>query len=153
MVVNPVVRFVIQGPDLGALRAFYARAFGWALYDVVPGYVGIEAYPHEHDEHGHDITAPVVFEASAGSLTWRYEGEQHRPRHFAPGPEGGLSQGAPMVMICVEVTDLTRALEQVRAAGGAVVRPPREITDFTSVAQVADPAGNVIELQQQLPVD
>jgi predicted enzyme related to lactoylglutathione lyase len=148
---NPVVRFVIQGPDLAVLRQFYGQAFGWELYDIVPTYVAIEAAPHEHDEHGNDITPPIVFQARGGALAWRYEGERGL-RYLSPGTDGGLSTGQPRVYVCIEVEDLTTAIANVERAGGTVVSPPRHIPQFTSVAQIADPAGNVVELQQQRPM-
>ncbi len=147
---NPVVRFVIQGPDLAVLRRFYSEAFGWELYHVVSTYLGIEFTPHEHDDHGNDITPPIALQARGGALTWRYEGEQHQPRYLAPGVEGGLAAGAASVFVCIEVEDLAAAIAAVERAGGTVVRPPRDIPHFTSVVQVADPAGNMLELQQQL---
>jgi predicted enzyme related to lactoylglutathione lyase len=150
---NPVVRFVIQGPDLAVLRRFYSEAFGWELCDVVPTYLGIEFTSHEHDEQGNDVMPPIALQAGGGALTWRYEGERHRPRYLAPGADGGLAAAAAAVFVCIEVADLADAIAKVERAGGTVVRPPRKIPHFTSVAQIADPAGDLLELQQQLGAD
>ena len=145
---NPIVRVVLQGPELAVLRKFYEQAFGWTTYDIVPDYVGVEPLPHEHDQQGNYITPPVLLQTRGGSLTWRFEGEAHRPRWLTPGLEAGLSSGAPAVRVCIDVPDIDAAIAAVERAGAAIVSPPRMIPASTTVALIADPAGNTIELQQ-----
>ncbi|MPZ24463.1 MAG: hypothetical protein GEU28_13230, partial [Dehalococcoidia bacterium] len=61
---NNVIRFVVNGPDLAALRQFYETVFGWTLYQVQPDFLVLETYPHSHDESGNDINPPVVLDVS-----------------------------------------------------------------------------------------
>lgn len=40
---HPVVHWEIGGRDLGGLREFYAKAFGWSTADAGPNYALVEA--------------------------------------------------------------------------------------------------------------
>ena len=62
---------------------------------------------------------------------------------------GGLGEapdGSTRVTIYVEVPDLQASLDQAVAMGGKVVMPPTDIPGVVSLAQFADPDGNVIGL-------
>lgn len=64
------------------------------------------------------------------------------------GVNGGIS-GSPsgnMVTIYVEVDDLQAALDKAERLGGKTITPPMDIPGAVSMAQFADPAGNVIGL-------
>jgi predicted enzyme related to lactoylglutathione lyase len=64
------------------------------------------------------------------------------------GVNGGIS-GSPagnMVTIYVEVDDLQAALDKAESLGGKTIMPPMDIPGAVSMAQFADPAGNVIGL-------
>ena len=39
---NGIAHFDIAGPDVAALKGFYAATFGWAVHDKGPGYSLIE---------------------------------------------------------------------------------------------------------------
>ncbi|MEV4702426.1 VOC family protein [Actinoplanes sp. NPDC049316] len=39
----PVVHWEIGGPDIAALREFYAKAFGWTITDAGPSYCLVDA--------------------------------------------------------------------------------------------------------------
>lgn len=42
---HPVVHWEIGGRDAGALREFYAKAFGWTMTDAGPNYTLIQPTP------------------------------------------------------------------------------------------------------------
>lgn len=63
------------------------------------------------------------------------------------GIGGGISGGeASGVTFYIEVADLGEALKKVQSLGGRVVMEITEIPDMVTMAQFADPAGNVIGL-------
>ena len=65
------------------------------------------------------------------------------------GLAGGIGQepdGARRVTVYVQVPDLQATLDQAVAMGGTVATPPMEIPGVVTMAQFADPDGNVIGL-------
>lgn len=65
------------------------------------------------------------------------------------GLAGGIGQepdGSTRVTVYVQVPDLQATLDQAVAMGGKVVMPPMEIPGVVTLAQLADPDGNVIGL-------
>jgi predicted enzyme related to lactoylglutathione lyase len=65
------------------------------------------------------------------------------------GVAGGIGEepdGATRVTVYVQVPDLQATLDRAVANGGKVVMPPMEIPGVVSIAQFADPDGNVIGL-------
>ena len=65
------------------------------------------------------------------------------------GLAGGIGQepgGSTRVTVYVQVPDLQAALDQAVAMGANIVMPPTEIPGVVSMAQFADPDGNVIGL-------
>lgn len=66
------------------------------------------------------------------------------------GIGGGIGPGAPgapnKVTFYIEVNDPDAYLRKIEAAGGKTVMPTMTITPTTTIAQFADPAGNVIGL-------
>jgi len=119
---------------------------------VTGDFAVVEMYPHEHDpESGAEIPQPVVVTQRGGAVVWRYEGEGHPPRSFAPGtPEGGIARGPAAVLPFVEVADLEATLARVVAAGGTVIQRPTAIPGYTTIARFHDVAGNEIGLQAPL---
>lgn len=66
------------------------------------------------------------------------------------GIGGGIGPGAPgaqnRVTFYISVNDPNAYLRKIEAAGGKTVMPTMSITPTTTIAQFADPAGNVIGL-------
>jgi predicted enzyme related to lactoylglutathione lyase len=65
------------------------------------------------------------------------------------GVAGGIGEemdGQTRVTVYVQVPDLQATLDRAVANGGKVVMPPMEIPGVVSIAQFADPDGNVIGL-------
>jgi uncharacterized protein len=63
------------------------------------------------------------------------------------GIAGGIGAGeAPLATFYVEVDDPARYLDKVKASGGKIVMDVTEIPGYVTIAQFADPAGNVIGL-------
>ena len=65
------------------------------------------------------------------------------------GLAGGIGQepdGRTRVTVYVQVPDLQATLDQAVATGGKVVMPPMEIPGVVTMAQLADPDGNVVGL-------
>jgi predicted enzyme related to lactoylglutathione lyase len=64
-------------------------------------------------------------------------------------PAGGIGQGqngGPALTFYVRVDDLQGTLDRVEQAGGKTVMPVTEIPNVVTLAQFADPAGNVVGL-------
>lgn len=67
-----------------------------------------------------------------------------------PGVGGGIASGeAPRVTIYVQVLDLNETLKKAETMGGKTVMPPMDIPGGPTMAQFADPEGNVIGLVKQ----
>ena len=145
-----MVRVVIRGQNLPALRQFYADVFGWNTFEIVPGYTEVDTVPHEHDERGNDLFPPLELTTQSGGIYWRYQSESSPPRMHQRGPYIGIASGEPAAIPYVEVADLASILAKVEAAGGRVTQPSTEIPGFTFVARFADLEGTEIGLQQRL---
>lgn len=67
-----------------------------------------------------------------------------------PGEVGGtLTGGDPRVVPFIQVLDLHETLAKAEALGGKRVMEPIDIPGNPSIAQMADPEGNVIGLVKQ----
>lgn len=65
------------------------------------------------------------------------------------GLAGGIGQtqdGGTLVTVYVQVPDLQATLDRAVALGGRIVMPPMEIPGAVTLAQFADPDGNLIGL-------
>jgi predicted enzyme related to lactoylglutathione lyase len=61
----------------------------------------------------------------------------------------GAMEDQPSVKIYVQVDDLQAALDKAGRLGGKTVMPPTDVPGGPSIAQFADPDGNVIGLTKQ----
>jgi predicted enzyme related to lactoylglutathione lyase len=65
------------------------------------------------------------------------------------GVGGTLFPGDPRVIIFVQVADLQESLAKAVTLGGQRIQEPFDVPNGPTVAQIADPEGNVIGLVQQ----
>jgi predicted enzyme related to lactoylglutathione lyase len=65
------------------------------------------------------------------------------------GVGGTIFPGEPAVVIFVQVADLKESLAKAAELGGKRVMEPFDVPNGPTVAQIADPEGNVIGLVQQ----
>ena len=67
------------------------------------------------------------------------------------GVGGGITESpaAPLVTFYVQVVDLNETLKKVESMGGKTVQAPMDIPGGPTLAQLADPEGNVIGLVKQ----
>ena len=89
---------------------------------------------------GWDISEPTSFGIS-----------QIEPGVGGPGDIGGTLLGGPesRVLIYVQVLDPVETLAKAEALGGRRVMEPFDVPNGPTVAQMADPEGNVIGLVKQ----
>ncbi len=116
---RPVVHFEILGRDSGRLREFYAALFGWQINAENP--------------------------LSYGFVQPGIGGPEE-------GVGGGIAQagdGGPRIAIYVQVVSLEDTLAQAEQMGGKTVLPPLDTPNGPTIAQLADPEGNVIGLVKQ----
>ena len=67
-----------------------------------------------------------------------------------PGPGGGIGQADhPFVTVYVQVVDLKDTLAKAESMGGKTVMPPMDVPGGPTMAQFADPEGNVVGLVKQ----
>ena len=117
--------------DLEKAAAFYAAAYGLHAVNRVSG----ESIAGETID---EIMLSADPQASFGSLVLL------RYRERAPSPSGELILG-------FTTDDLPSLLDRVRAAGGSVHAPIREMPELRlRVAFAADPEGHLAELVQVL---
>ena len=111
---DPVVHFEILAPDAENLQSFYSGLLGWGVDADNP--MGYGLVENEGEAEG-----------------------------GIPGGIGKSLDGSPMLTFYVEVDDVEGSLERAQQLGGRIVRPPEVIGGGAiTVAQFADPAGNVI---------
>ena len=113
-----VVHFAISAEDPEELTGLYENVFGWN----VQKWDGPEEY----------WTASTGVEGTPG-----IDGAFMRP-----------PDGAPKVVITVEVEDLDATVEKAKAAGGAVAMEKIPAPTVGWVAYVTDPQGTVMGLMQ-----
>jgi predicted enzyme related to lactoylglutathione lyase len=67
-----------------------------------------------------------------------------------PGPGGGIGKADhPFVTVYVQVLSLDETLKKAESMGGKLVLPPMDTPNGPTIAQFADPEGNVIGLVKQ----
>jgi len=62
------------------------------------------------------------------------------------GIGGGIGEGDPRVTVYIEVDDPQVYLDRAAKAGATVLMPVSKVTEDTTIALFADPAGNVTGL-------
>ena len=116
---RPVVAFEIRAKDAKVMRAFYREMFNWDIEE-------------------NDFYAPIP--AGVG------------------GPEKGVGGGiapnaaSPGISIFIQVRDLQASLAKAEQLGGKKTAGPFDVPQgptMTTIAQIADPEGNLIALVQQ----
>jgi len=88
---------------------------------------------------------------------WKIDASNAIGNGFVEGGEGGpavinggiLGGDQPRMVIYVQVADLGETLAKAEALGGRRVMERIDIPDRPSIAQAADPEGNIIGLVQQ----
>jgi len=114
----PIVFFDLAGPDMAGLADFYEAVFGWSIARGTP-------FP------GASAIAPLpVAAALPGTL---------RKTDAADDPQFRK-------VIYLGVDDVSAALTQVVAHGGAIVAPRFEVKGVVVLGLFKDPAGNVVGL-------
>jgi predicted enzyme related to lactoylglutathione lyase len=66
-----------------------------------------------------------------------------------PGPAGHIREGAPAVVLYVQVGDLATSLQKAEKLGGRVTIPPFDVEGGPTIAYIEDPEGNALALVQQ----
>lgn len=122
-----VVHFEVPYDDGDRARAFYADVFGWAIQ------------PMPELDYNFVQTGPVADDTGMPTDVG-YIG-------------GGMFQRSPEAdrpVITIEVDDMTAALAQITAHGGAVVGQPEQVADMGIAAYFTDSEGNLMGLWQTL---
>lgn len=79
-----------------------------------------------------------------------YSMVEQEPGGIAGGIGAG-GDGGKRVTIYVEVDDPDAYVEKVKQAGGTIIMPVMQITEFTTIAMFTDPAGNITGLLKANP--
>ncbi|HLU60164.1 MAG TPA: VOC family protein [Pseudonocardia sp.] len=121
-----VVHFEIPADDVARAKEFYRSVFDWQLEDM-PGMDYTFARTTEVDENQMPVTPGAV--------------------------NGGLvprSSETPTPVLTIDVESIDQALEQVKAAGGQVVRERTEVPGMGAYAYCTDPEGNTLGLWETI---
>src|SRR5262245_45031784 len=124
------VLLVLCCDDVARAKAFYGRAFGWAVKVDLPVYVEME------------VPTGLRVGLYARDL---YTGNTCEPASAAP------RAGTTACELYLSVDDPRPALDRLVAAGGRLLAPvaPRRWGDEAGYA--ADPEGNVVAVARELP--
>lgn len=71
--------------------------------------------------------------------------------HRGQGIAGGIGEGDARVTVYIEVDDPQEYLDRVAHAGGKTLMEVTPVTDETTIAMFADPAGNITGLLKSTP--
>ena len=116
---RPVVHFEIMGRDGKRLQEFYATLFGWQI----------------------DANNPLNYGRVQPGIGGPVEG--------VGGGIASTGDAPPRVSVYVQVVDLEETLARVEQMGGRRVLPPMDTPGGPTIAQFADPEGNIIGLVKQ----
>lgn len=127
---NPVVHFEMPYDDAKRVSDFYAKAFGWQM--VATG-----------AEMGNYVVAHTA-ETDAKQMV------------KTPGTiNGGFYDGKMVqsaedktVHVVISVDDITRAMDDVKAAGGTVQHDPMDIPTIGKYVTIIDSEGNAVGVLQ-----
>ena len=123
-----VVHFEIPADNEDRAQTFYEKVFGWNIFKPhIPGWDYRLASTTETNEKG----MPSMPGAINGAIMKR----------AAPG-------GTPVIVI--NVPSVEEAVQQVEAAGGTLVMPPRPAGGMGIFAKFKDTEGNVLGIWQDL---
>lgn len=128
---NPVVHFEMPYQDAGRVADFYQKAFGWNMVNLgeqMGGYV--TAGTAETDENRMVKTPGTI---NGGFYPLKDSPEKKEPS------------------VVISVDNLTKAIEDVKAAGGTIVREPEEIPGIGIWASFTDSEGNRVSILQANP--
>lgn len=128
---NPVVHFEMPYKDADRAAQFYSQAFGWDmnnLGDKMGGY--ITAHTAETDAN-QMVQTPGTINGGLYPL-------KDSPENTAPS-------------VVISVDDLTKAIEDVKAAGGTMLNEPTEIPGIGMWASFKDTEGNRVSILQPAP--
>ena len=117
-----VVHFEIPADDVARAQEFYRGAFDWEI-NSMPGMAYSLVSTTDTDERG----APTAPGAINGGMFTR-EPDISKP------------------VITIEVDDIDKTLETIRARGGSTVRPREAIGDMGFSAYFTDSEGNLMGL-------
>jgi predicted enzyme related to lactoylglutathione lyase len=122
-----VVHFEIPADDVARAKEFYQSIFGWQLQDMP------------------EMNYTVV-------QTTAVDEQTHMPTE--PGAiNGGLmrrTEDTPTPVLTIDVESVDKALDQVQAAGGRIVRPRTEIPGMGAFAYFTDTEGNTLGLWESI---
>jgi predicted enzyme related to lactoylglutathione lyase len=131
---NPVVHFEMPYEDAKRVSEFYKEAFGWGM-NLIPG-----------EEMGNYVTAQTA-----------ETDENHMVK--TPGTINGgffpikADLPAQYPSVVISVSDIKKAIEDVKKAGGKVLGEPVEIPGIGTYVSFTDTEGNRVSLLQASSMD
>jgi uncharacterized protein len=125
---NPVVHFEMPYKDAARVSKFYSDVFGWQMADTGPemgGYVTAETA--ETDEN-RMVKTPGTINGGFYSLS--------------------MAAASPQPSVVISVSDLNKAIEDVKKAGGELLGEPTEIPGIGMWVSFRDSEGNRVSILQ-----
>lgn len=125
---NPVIHFEIQADDLARAKEFYETVFGW----------DISLMMQKDDSHPGSM--------NYWGLKTRLDGE--------PGINGGMyeragaSQKLNTYDCTIQVSDIDKAIADIKSNGGEILMEKSEIPGVGWFARAKDTEGNLLGLMQ-----
>jgi predicted enzyme related to lactoylglutathione lyase len=122
---DSVVHFEIPAKDVKRASAFYTKAFGWS-FNQFPGF--------EYWSVGTTVSDKNGMPTSPGAIN---------------GGMGKKGEMAPQaVTVTISVTDIDKALENIKKLGGKMTDKKMPVGDMGFSAYFEDTEGNIIGLWQ-----
>jgi predicted enzyme related to lactoylglutathione lyase len=125
---NPVVHFEMPYKDAKRVAEFYSKAFDWKMADA-------------GEQMGHYITAQTA------------ETDENRMVKTPGTINGGfydlnMSAAATAPSVVISVSDLKKAVEDIKAAGGELLGEPQDIPGIGLWVSFKDSEGNRVSILQ-----
>jgi predicted enzyme related to lactoylglutathione lyase len=125
---NPVVHFEMPYKDAKRVAEFYSKAFGWSMADA-------------GEQMGHYITAQTA------------ETDENRMVKTPGTINGGfydlnMSAASVAPSVVISVSDLKKAMDDVKAAGGELLGEPQDIPGIGLWVSFKDSEGNRVSILQ-----
>ncbi len=125
---NPVVHFEMPYKDAKRVAEFYQKAFGWGMNDAGPDMGGYVVAVTTDTDENRMVKTPGTINGGFYDLN--------------------MSQASPTPSVVISVSDLNKAIEDIKAAGGEMLGEPQDIPGIGLWVSFKDSEGNRVSILQ-----
>ncbi len=128
-ITKPSIDIGIVCKDIDAMMTFYGETLGLPLEATIP--------------------MPGGGKMNRFKVGERYQGDRTRPCACDAAAPGGIRGATGYRYWTITVSNLAASVEKAEAAGATIVVPAKEVRPGITIAIIADPDGNWVELLEE----